>query len=143
MPPTLEIDGTLPALTGRTLEAALVQEAWEGGERLVAVNALYLKAAGVPTWHRLFFDDGLLFVRASTTAPDARGRPAPADAFRYAFVDVGTAHGLLGRQVRALSAHAREDGTAELRLELSPAGTLTLTHAPPDASMHLDVDTAV
>lgn len=88
----LSVNGEAPNLAGRRCDAILCVEYRHGGQLVEPVNVAHLCFNG--TWHRLYFDYGIVFWRSG------EGRPESYDAVEldasYQVVDVASPRGLLG-----------------------------------------------
>jgi hypothetical protein len=67
--PPLEINGEPPVLAGMTCDGLIRQAYVHKSELVVPAHAIYLLFAG--TWHRLYFDYGIIFWRTQPEPPKA------------------------------------------------------------------------
>lgn len=65
----LEINGIPPALAGQTCDGLIRQSYVYRGKLSAPAHTIYLLFAG--TWHRLYFDCGIVFWRIQETRPEA------------------------------------------------------------------------
>lgn len=112
---SLYIDGTWPDFAGKTLERLIAQEAWFGGELDDEANVVWLCVDGA--WHKLYFDDDIVFWRTAKEGPGARGEDFPLN-------DLGEKHALAGQALAACNGDRIENGST---VSLAFAGGKSIT----------------
>lgn len=111
----LYIDGAWPDFTGKTLESLIAQEAWFDGELDDEANVVWLCVEGA--WHKLYFDDDIIFWRNAKEGPDSNGSEFPLN-------DLGVKHDLAGQSLAACNGDRIENGSA---VSFAFAGGKTVT----------------
>ena len=102
----LYVDGAWPDFAGKTLESLIAQEAWFGGELDDEANVVWLCVEGA--WHKLYFDDDIIFWRMAKEGPSTNG----ADGQSFSLNDLGEKHALVGQALAACNGDAIEPGSA-------------------------------
>lgn len=92
---SLEINGDAPQLAGLLCDAILCVEYQHAGQLVEPANVVYLCFGG--TWHRLYFDYGIIFWRPGECGPESY--EAPELDSSYPVVDVAAERGLLGQRL--------------------------------------------
>jgi hypothetical protein len=113
-----DIVGEQPDLAGTRCEALLVERHFFDGELLDEANVIWLKTRS--TWHRLYFEPGVVFWRTATEPPHAYEMPDIKSVVRLS--DLGSRFGLEGDLVTKLEVNA-SDGALEvvIRFEVGRA----------------------
>ncbi len=110
--PSTEINGTQPDLVGCTCTDLVLEELWHQGELDVPANVIWLHIDS--SWHRLYFDCGIVFWRAHCgEGPKAYDMPGLESQARLK--DLGTELGVVGRIIGDVSTRSIEHG-AEVAL---------------------------
>ena len=114
----LDIDGAWPDFAGKMLEHLIAQEAWFEGELDDEANVVWLCVDG--GWHRLYFDDDVVFWRKAKDGPAHDGE----DGAEFPLNDLGEKHALAGQALAACHGDAIEDGAA-VSLAFASGRTIT------------------
>lgn len=99
----LYVDGAWPDFAGKTLEHLIAQEAWFDGELDDEANVVWIGIDGA--WHKLYFDDDIIFWRNAKEGPGAQGEEFPLN-------DLGQKHALAGQALTACDGDAIAPGSA-------------------------------
>lgn len=111
----LYIDGAWPDFAGKTLERLVAQESWFEGELDDEANVVWLCVDG--GWHKLYFDDDVVFWRKASGGPDQHAAEFPLN-------DLGAKHALAGQALAACNGDTIEEGTA-VSLAFASGKTIT------------------
>lgn len=88
----LEVNGDAPQLAGLRCDGLRCIEYRHAGRLVDPANVVHLCFGG--TWHRLYFDSGIIFWRPTDFGPESFEAPE-LDA-SYTVIDVAAARGLIG-----------------------------------------------
>lgn len=95
----LSVNGEPPDLTGQICEAFLCEAHLHAGEVISSANVSYLKFDG--SWHRVYFDCGIVFWRSQSEPPTDYEMPEHSSSCQI--TDVGRAAGVVGQSLDAYS----------------------------------------
>ncbi len=87
------INGTAPALAGRTCHAFICQQFFADGRVEDEANVTFLQFDGA--WFRLYFEPGLIFWRSGVDTPHPW--EVPEEGWEYPHVDLGKVADVIGR----------------------------------------------
>lgn len=87
-----QLNGDPPELAGKACEGFLCESFVHEGKLEANANVTHLKFAGA--WHRLYFEPGLIFWRASSSDPTAWA--VPEEGWSYPHTDIAELAGLIG-----------------------------------------------
>ncbi len=102
----LYVDGAWPDFAGKTLERLIAQEAWFAGELDDEANVVWLCVDGA--WHKLYFDDDIIFWRTAKDGPPTNGEDGQA----FPLNDLGEKLALAGQSLTGCNGDAIEPGSA-------------------------------
>ena len=114
----LYIDGAWPDFAGKTLEHLIAQESWFEGELDDEANVVWLCVDGA--WHRLYFDDDVVFWRSAKEGPRHDSETGEG----FPLNDLGEKHALAGQALAACHGDAIEEGAA-VSLAFASGKTIT------------------
>ena len=103
----LDINGEQPNLAGLSCAELLCQEFWCRGEICDRANGIYLKFG--ETWHRLYFDCGIVFWRPNDRRPEEWS--ADEEGWRYPLVDVAAKFSLKEEVLDRVETESIEGGS--------------------------------
>jgi hypothetical protein len=117
----LIIHSPLPDVRGRKCVRLLCQQFEHHGKLVDEVNAVFF-VFDDDSWHKVFFDCGVLLWKAASPLADTQ----PIDGFNYPIVDLLPRFPLADRVIENVSTVELSDGTVELRLRFFDAGLFVL-----------------
>jgi hypothetical protein len=119
------INGEEPRLEGETRTGFVLMHFCEGVEISNQVNVAYLKFGA--QWHRLYFECGTVFWRASREAP---GAPVNST-LEYGLVmnDLSEMSSVVGQVVESVSYSANEAGDVDVRLRFASGTAITFNYS--------------
>ena len=103
------LNGEPPRLDGKACEGFLCESYVYEGKLEASANVTYLKFGG--TWHRLYFEPGLIFWRVSRSDPMAWA--VAQEGWDYPHTDIAELAGLLGQ---VLESYEMEAGDSNARV---------------------------
>lgn len=116
----LEVDGIQPSIEGASCEELIAVQYWYAGDLTDPANTVHLKFGG--SWHRLYFDCGIIFWRDGDEPPEEFD--APEIQAKYRLDDVGRRHGLLGLTLASINPEPTQRGSRVI-LTFQGGGTVT------------------
>ncbi len=119
----LEINGVWPVLESGMLEELLCSEMWYQGKVEESANVIYIKVNG--SWHRLYFDYGIIFWRKDKEGPKEYAMPEYESHFNV--VDVGRKYNLVNNLIESVVGHVLPKGS-EIIFRLANEKTITFSN---------------
>ena len=110
----VEINGQWPSLEGERLSALLCYEMWHEGEVSEPAHTIFIQAH--ETWHRLYFDCGIIFWRLAESRPEEYGMPELGCDFKI--VNIGEKYDLLNQELQSVGGKVLPGG-AEVSFNFS------------------------
>jgi hypothetical protein len=127
----LETDGVVPKLNGEVCEALICQQYWHAGKLVQAVDALFIRVR--ERWHRLYFDEGIVFWRMDESGPVTRA-VQDGDPFVYPLLDLGHRYGLNDCLISECVMEPYPEG-ARVAIGFTQLGTLVIVHSENSTSL--------
>lgn len=119
--PGLVCREALPSVAGERCAALLLQAHYYRGQLVNESNALFLQLAD-GAWHRIFIEAGVVFWHTVDALDSPDG-----DRHHYTLMDLGAAHGLVGRRLVGVSTVELPHG-GELRLDFEGGLRVSMRH---------------
>ncbi|GEM_PF-1089384 len=99
---TIDINGNPPELRGAKVDELLLQTFWYDGHLEDEANVVYLQTD--KSWHRLYFDCGIIFWRPDMEGPKAfHYKNDDGSLSDFKITDFGRDHGLIGKRIEDYS----------------------------------------